>query len=246
MTTQDIEQFLTRDEARSTTARRIASLRACFTWAMRAGYCSTNPLNGLEPMRATRHLPRPIHSSQDRDLVMQAIMTAPKPYRLVLIVLRETGMRAGEVLALNLGDVTLDPGREGLHVREAKNGSERIVVLGPKATPKSLRGLRAHQRTLRGQPPSTPLFCSNRGTRLSYDALHYQWAQLCANAGLLNEHGKPRYTLHQLRHTRASELIEQGQRIEIVQRVLGHRDPRSTQGYAELNEMQVRAALEQQ
>jgi len=56
--------------------------------------------------------------------------------------------------------------------------------------------------------------------------------------------GKPRYTLHQLRHTRATELVEQGQRLEIVQRVLGHRDPRSTQGYAELAETQVRAALE--
>jgi site-specific recombinase XerD len=53
-----------------------------------------------------------------------------------------------------------------------------------------------------------------------------------------------RCTLHQLRHTRATELLEQGQRIEIVQRVLGHRDPRSPQGYADLTERQVRAALE--
>jgi len=44
--------------------------------------------------------------------------------------------------------------------------------------------------------------------------------------------------------TRATELVEQGQRLEIVQRVLGHRDPRSTQGYAELAEAQVREALE--
>jgi site-specific recombinase XerD len=63
--------------------------------------------------------------------------------------------------------------------------------------------------------------------------------------GLDDDAGKPRYTLHQLRHTRATELVEQGQRIEIVQRVLGHRDPRSTQGYAELNEALMRAAPEQ-
>ena len=49
---------------------------------------------------------------------------------------------------------------------------------------------------------------------------------------------------HQLRHTRGSELIAQGQRVEIVQRVLGHRDIRSTLGYAELQDAQVRAALE--
>jgi site-specific recombinase XerD len=63
-------------------------------------------------------------------------------------------------------------------------------------------------------------------------------------AGLLDATGAPRYTPHQLRHTRGSELIAEGQRIEIVQRVLGHRDIRSTLGYAELQETQIRAALE--
>ena len=42
--------------------------------------------------------------------------------------------------------------------------------------------------------------------------------------------GAPRYTPHQLRHTRGTELLAQGQRVEIVQRVLGHRDIRSTLG----------------
>ena len=88
------------------------------------------------------------------------------------------------------------------------------------------------------------LFRSNRGTRVSYDALHYQWANLCRAAGLLDAAGAPRYTPHQLRHTRGSELVAQGQRVEIVQRVLGHRDIRSTLGYAELQEAQVRGALE--
>lgn len=174
----------------------------------------------------------------------KAIAAALQPFRLALTILRETGMRAGEVLALNLGDVVLESGREALHVRDPKNRSERMVVLGPTATPKSLRALRAQLRERKGEPGHTPLFRSNRGTCLSYDALHYQWAQLCVAAGLADEAGRPRYTLHQLRHTRATELIEQGQRLEIVQRVLGHRDPRSTQGYAELAEAQVRAALE--
>jgi integrase len=87
------------------------------------------------------------------------------------------------------------------------------------------------------------LFRSNRGTRVSYDALRYKWAKLCRAAGLLDATGAPRYTSHQLWHTRG-ELIAQGQRIEIVRRVLGQRDIRSTLGYAELREAQVRAALE--
>ena len=245
LTAMDIEHWLYQDAAAaSTTVRRIASLRAFFSWAVLQQLCPTNPLDEIEAARVPRRLPRPIRSNDERNAVTQAIMMAPPPYRLLFTLLRETGMRAGEVLALNLGDVMLDSGREGLHVREPKNGNERIVVLGPTSTPRSVRGLRAYVRTLAGQPSHVPLFRSNRGTRLSYDALHYQWAQVCKAAALLDDAGKPRYTLHQLRHTRASELVEQGHRLEIVQRVLGHKDLRSTQGYAELNEMQVRQALE--
>jgi integrase len=108
--------------------------------------------------RHTRRLPRPIRTDSDRLAVERAIVDTPQPFRLALTILRETGMRAGEVLALNLSDVTLASGREALHVREAKNGTERVVVLGPTATPKSLRGLRAHLREHRGEPSYAPLF----------------------------------------------------------------------------------------
>jgi integrase/recombinase XerD len=244
VTPDDIAAFLDRGEASSTTARRMASLRRFFAWAVREELCPTNPLDQLDPVRPDRRLPRPIQADSERAQVDRAIRATGMPHRLVLLLLRETGMRVGEALYLNVGDVTLAAGREGLHIRDAKNHTERVVVLGPQATPRSLRGLRAYLRTLAGQPPHAPLFRSNRGTRLSYDALHYQWVRACAAAGLADEHGRPRYTLHQLRHTHATELLEQGQRIEIVQRVLGHRDPRSTQGYADLTERQVRAALE--
>ncbi len=108
-----------------------------------------------------------------------------------------------------------------------------------------MRGLRSVRRA-RGRTPADYelLFHSIRGRRVSYDALRYQWARLCVAAGLLDATGAPRYTPHQLRHTRGRDLIAQGQRIEIVQRVLGHRDIRSTLAYAELQEAQVRAALE--
>ncbi len=228
----------------STVGRRAATFRRFFAWAVRHDLCARDPMGGYPPVRARRRLPRPIREDREQRALDAAIAAAPQPYRLLVTILRETGMRAGEVLALRVGDVTLDPGREALRVREPKNGSERMVVLGATATPKALRGLRTHLRTLHEAAPYEILFRSNRGTAVSYDALHYQWAGICAAAGLVDEAGAPRYTLHQLRHTRGSELIAQGQRVEIVQRVLGHRDIRSTLGYAELQEAQVRVALE--
>ncbi|GAC1547756.1 MAG: tyrosine-type recombinase/integrase [Herpetosiphon sp.] len=241
-----VEAFLAVDACSPAThVRRVAALRSFFTWALRHELCAQNPLDHYKVRSITRRLPRPIRQHNDLEAVDAAIGAAPQPYRLIFTLLRETGMRVGEVLALSLKDVDLDPGREGLRVREAKNAHERLVILGADATKKSLRGLRSLLRTLRGQPGYVPLFRSNRGTRVSYAAVQYQWAELCRNAGLTEPAGSLRYTLHQLRHTRGTELVQQGQRLEIVQRVLGHRDIRSTQGYAELDDLQVRAALEQ-
>lgn len=195
------------------------------------------------PIRKRRRLPRPISEPRDLLAIDQAIASASIPYRLIFTILRETGMRIGEVLNLRHSDVRLQMGRESLRVREPKNGAERIVILGPTATPKALRGLRSHLKHI-PTGENEILFRSNRGTRVSYDAAHFQWQRLCANAQLLNDEGKVRFTIHQLRHTRGTELLSHGQPIEIVQRVLGHRDIRSTLAYAEVNEDQVRTALE--
>jgi integrase/recombinase XerD len=247
ITTTDIETFLVgRREMPGTTNRRIASLGRFFVWAMRQGYCASNPVELVEAKREDEHLPRPIRIKDDLKALDTAITASPQPYRLIFTILRETGMRADEVLSLNMDDVTLDAGREGLHVREAKNGVDRTVVLTPDMMPKSLRGLRAWLRQLGDTAaPHMPLFLSNRSTRVSYDALHYQWLQTCKAANLIDHvDGKPqaRYTIHQLRHTVGSTLITHYPE-HIVSRILGHRDPRSTRRYAEVNEDHVRAAL---
>jgi integrase/recombinase XerD len=241
---EDLDAWITRSPApTSTVGRRVATFRRFYLWACRQGFCRSNPMTDRSPLRGRRRLPRPIREQHEQRALDAAISAAPQ--RLIFTVLCETGMRVGEVLDLRWGDVTLDSGREALRVRDAKNGVERAVVLGPIATPRTLRSLRAARRA-QGRTPADYelLFHSNRGTSVSYDALHYQWAKLCGAAGLLDSTGARSYTPHQLRHSRGSDLIAQGQRIEIVQRVLGHRDIRSTVGYAELQEGQVRAAVE--
>jgi integrase/recombinase XerD len=246
VTVEQVEQLLASKAVKmSTRMRRIASLNRFFAWATRQYPELRNPVVLLEPIKRSRQLPRPIRTASDRTAIDTAIAAAPQPYRLILTILRETGMRCEEALDLRLEDVLLDPGREGLRVREPKNRSERIVILTPRATPKTIRGLRTHLKHVpHGTPRHVYLFTSNRGTRVSYDALRYQWQRVCTAAELVDATGKALYTLHQLRHTRGTELFEDGQSLETAQRVLGHRDPRSTLGYAELNDQQIRAALE--
>lgn len=242
ITTQHLEAFLaSRQERPSTTNRRIASLSRFFTWALKHSLCDRSPMALVETKHDNVRLPRPI-AAQDLPALDAAIVKATAPYRLIFTLLRETGLRADEVLQLNAGDVILEPGREGLRIREPKNSVERVAVLNADLMKHSLRLLRATLRDLRTVDVSVPLSRSRRGIRVPYDTLYYQWQRLCVAADLVDAAGKPRYTIHQLRHTAGTAFIRDYPE-HIVSRMFGHRDPRSTRRYADITEDQVRAAL---
>jgi integrase/recombinase XerD len=232
-----IQAFLAnRNEQPGTTNRRIASLGRFFRWAVERGYCLYNPVDKVGGRYHAEHRPQPIASEAERRALDSAIAACAQPYRLIFTLLREIGVRTDEVLNLNVGDVILEPGREVLQVQDSK-GSKRMVVLTPDVMPRSLRGLRSWMRDLGGEADqAAPLFCSSRGNRASYDTLHRRWVQVCKAAHLVDLDGgkeQPRYTLHHLRHTAAAELITFYPE-QVVRRILGHRDPRSTRRYAEI------------
>jgi integrase/recombinase XerD len=236
--TGDVKAFLdSRDEQPGTTNRRIASLGRFFRWAVSMGYAIHNPLDQIGARYHAEHRPQPIASEAERRALDTAIAASPQPYRLIFTLLREIGVRTDEVLNLNVGDVILEPGREVLLVQDSKSGTKRMVVLTPDAMPRSLRGLRGWIRDMgEDLPAETPLFQSSRGNRASYDTLHRRWVQVCKQARLVDTvDGRevPRYTLHHLRHTAAAELIAFYPE-QVVRRILGHRDPRSTRRYAEI------------
>lgn len=236
--TSDIKAFLeSRKEQPGTTNRRIASLGRFFRWAVERGYSLQNPVEQVGARYHAEHRPQPIVSEVERRALDSAIAATSQPYRLIFTLLREIGVRTDEVLNLNLGDVILESGREVLLVQDSKSGSKRMVVLTPDAMPRSLRGLRSWVRDMDDSlPPNTPLFRSSRGNRASYDTLHRRWVQVCKAARLVDIiDGKevPRYTLHHLRHTAAAELITFYPE-QVVRRILGHRDPRSTRRYADI------------
>jgi hypothetical protein len=120
-------------------------------------------------------------------------------------------------------------------------------VLGPTATPRALRKLRYAPHDERSVVRHRRMSCCF--ARTVAPAAHMT---LCTINGRSYPARQASSTGQARRLTpltnsairRGSELIAHGQRVEIVQRVLGHRDIRSTFGYAELPDEQVRAALE--
>jgi len=205
ITTHQVEAFLTsRQDRPSTTNRRIASLSRFFTWAIKHELCDRSPMLFVDTKQDDVRLPRPIPLA-DLPALDAAITEAAAPYRLIFTLLRETGLRADEVLQLNVGDVVLyqsafwhtilyrallrctclqsytrerglvlEPSREALRIREAKNNVERMAVLNADVMKHSLRLLRASLRAFGSVSSSMPLFRSKRGTRIPYDTLYYQ------------------------------------------------------------------------
>ena len=229
---------------KATIARRMSSLKRFFAWCVQNEWCWSNPVERCEAVRIEQRLPRPIPRAACACFE-HAFHGMHEPYRTIFWLLRETGIRAGEALSLRVGDVDLTPHQETITLTTTKNGRSRTVYLGRRFTPHAVRYLRKllkhHQQT----PPHAPLFCSNRQSQLTYGALRYQWNHLCATLQFIDTEGHVHYTIHQLRHTRGSELIREGKSFDIVQHVLGHRDPRSTHLYAELHADHIRMALEQ-
>ena len=131
-----------------------------------------------------------------------------------------------------------------LRNQPARGGVRAIIVYPMNALINSQE--ESLKRYTANLPHATPLFVSSRGTRVSYDALEYQWRALCATANL-----EAIMLLHQLRYTVTTDLNALASAwsaiadlpAHIVGRVLGHKDPRSTRRYAEVSEAQVRAAL---
>lgn len=206
---------MAREERPVTTNRCIASFKEFFRWARREGYIASDPAEDLEPKTQTVGLPRPI-PADDLRVLDRAIKALDRDAveRLVFTILRETGMRADEVLSLNIGDVTLEPGHEALRVVAPKNQHDRITVLTEDLMPGTIKGLKRH---LKARPTAahTPLFVNRSGHATRFISCGTPQARTCI-----------------------SQFPE-----EVVSRMLGNADPKSTRIYAELNEDQVRAQL---
>lgn len=149
----------------------------------------------------------------------------PEDKRALPFFLVGTGLRWSEATALQVRHVNLDIGtvRVVQAWKKPKKGGTR--QLGPPKSPKSRRTVmlaaqvvEALRPLVEGQPPEQWVFRASRGGTIWGSSYHYRvWAPACAKAQV-----DPRPRLHDLRHTHASWLIEQGATLEQVQDQLGH------------------------
>ena len=142
-------------------------------------------------------------------------------HRTALMTAYAAGLRVSEVVRLKLADI--DSSRMLIRVDQGKGGRDRYIMLSPQL----LVVLRAYWQEARpghwlfpGQDDSRPL-----------DPSVLQWA--CRKARAAARLGKP-VTVHTLRHSFATHLLEAGTDIRIIQVLLGHRDLSTTARYTQV------------
>lgn len=234
-----VRRFLARLQERglapATIARKVAVLRSFYGHLVRRGVLPTHPLRALGTPKVPSRLPRFLTVEETAALLMAPDLRTPQGLRdrAILELLYASGLRVGELVALNLGDV--DWGRREVHVR-GKGGRERLALLGRPA----LRALRAYVRQgrplLAGKRPTDALFLNRWGKRLSDRSVRTLVSEYARQVGLED------VTPHTLRHTFATHLLEGGADLRIVQELLGHARLTTTQRYTHVTQTHLREA----
>lgn len=228
------------DPSTTNPARRIGIARGFARHMAGIDERTEIPPVGLIPMRQ-RWRPPFLFTTADIDTVLDAARSMrwrlpAATHETLLGLLAVTGMRVGEALRLEPGDIDWD--QAVITIRQSKFGKSRLVPVLPDALAALDRYLNIRDRLLRVERSTTRVFVSIRGTELIYPVAREVFRHLCDNNGIGVDAAHPP-RIHDLRHTFAVTTLigwyRNGDNIEArlpaLSTYLGHRDPRSTYWY---------------
>ena len=204
----------------------IYALKLFFQWQLNNGSLSECPISSLE-FKAPISKPREILTQEEIKLLFEATETLKE--RAVIALFYGCGIRRSEGEKLNLKDIHFRSNM--LYVREGKGTKRRAVPLGPRVK-KELWNYATKERF--NKENETAFICNKTGTRmkgLSYSRL---LNKVLERAGI-----KAVITLHCLRHSIATHLLESGLSVEYVRDFLGHKHLESTQIYTRVKSKQL-------
>lgn len=219
MTEADILSYLHNLDQPATRNRHLALIKAVFTWAIRMGYISRSPALYIKALPEVTSDRRAMDDSQlQRWMEVCECWRNGKPDHealTLLMFLALTGLRLGETRHLRLEDV--DWSRKVITLRHTKNGKLRRVPVCDKAFV-----LLTEQRQHLGDEGWV---FPGKGTDNPVAEPRRLQKRLCEAAGI------PPFTIHEMRHTFATKLIESGADIHTVKDLLGHSTIKVTELY---------------
>jgi len=226
ITRHDISAFVEREQNRGLQINSVLShLRGMYTFLnflVEREYLPQIILHKKIRLKLPEVLPRAI-PVEDTEVLLAAIDNA-RDHALILLLLR-TGMRIGELLNLKVSDIVL-PERKILIYLGEKNYQGRVVYFNEDAESALREWLRIRNKQ-KGY-----LFYSPSRENFSYAGARKVMVKILGRAGLSHKE----YSLHSLRHTFATDMLNAGLRIEVLQQILGHKTIDITMRYARMSD----------
>lgn len=214
--------------AKSTIARKTASVRSFLKFAYKRGLIDQNPAHMLMSPKKEHRLPKTVRPDE-LGLMMETIETdTPSGKRdlAILELLYSTGMRLSELVGLDTSNVDLNRKRVKVF---GKGARERIIPFGDPAC-RALRSYIAERPQLTGsksgQDDFKALFLTDSGKRVYPRLIQRKVALYLSRVSEVSQKSP-----HVLRHSFATHLLDRGAGIRVIKELLGHTDLNATQIY---------------
>ena len=206
-------------------ARILSSVRSFHRSMLRDGVTDRDPASGVAQPKLPRPLPHPLTVDEVERLLDALDVTTPagRRDRAILELLYGSGLRVSELTGLDVDDVDLEEGSVRVL---GKGGKEREVPLGRFGREAVGAYLATARPTFVSGRDRGALFLNQRGGRLSRQSCD-RMVRAAARAAVIDRH----VSLHTLRHSFATHLLEGGADVRVVQELLGHASVATTQIY---------------
>jgi integrase/recombinase XerC len=232
MTIRKYLTYLHRKNKKVSIARKVSTLRSFFKFLVREKKVISNPAKNVSTPKVEKVLPS-VLTVDEAFRMMEAPQAhcgssgdPGKPMVLrdqaILELLYSSGVRVGELVGLNWGEMDLDL---GLAKVMGKGRKERIVPVGSRAL-EALAVYRDERGIISGD---APLFTNRNGGRLTARSVDRLVKRYTKRSGVFR-----RVSPHTLRHTFATHLLDAGADIREIQEMLGHASLSTTQRYTHL------------
>jgi integrase/recombinase XerD len=216
----------------ATVARKVAALKSFYFYLLENKYIAGNPTVNLEVPHVLKHPPRPLTEEEAQKLLEVVSDASPKGYRdrAILELLSTAGLRVTELVTLPLGAVNVQTKK----VRVEGPEGTRVLDLSERALEAVRVYLDKGRAALKGPEDSGSLFVNPRGRQMTRQGIWLIVKGYAKSAGIEGD-----ITPYSLRHTFAAQMLAQGERIEDLQRLLGHAHLSTTLVYNRQREMET-------
>ncbi len=221
--------------AQTSMAREQSALRKFYRFLLRQGVIHANPMELIDAPKPAKHLPTTLSADEITQLLAAPDLAKPIGVRdrAIFELMYATGMRVSEIVNLQLSQLHLQ-----LHLIQVigKGDKERLVPVSPQAATWVDRYLSvARPKLVHGRGPEN-VFVNFHGQHLTRQGIWKNLKAYITRIGITKD-----VTPHTLRHSFATQLLENGADLRVVQEILGHADISTTQLYTHLSNEHVAA-----